>query len=181
MLPSLMPRSVVLARLHAAAHPLARLSPYEAVVKALHVAAAAHPSGDRLDFYDVAATVIPVLFLGIAFQAKALEPGASPSGEWRKGALAIAATLVSFATVSSEAAALRVLALRHTTQDAVTLISACMGLLAFALLVTPVGELILEPLLEEIRGLPSFWVESGAFLILVLILGGAIALAVSLV
>lgn len=93
MLSSLMPWTEVLKRLHAAAHPRAQpphLLPYEAVVKALHeaaaatkaaaaaanalAAAAAHPRGDPLAFFEIAASVIPILYLAIAYQSGAWDP-----------------------------------------------------------------------------------------------------------
>ena len=39
----------------------------------LLAAAKPHPVGDPLAFYSVAATVIPVLFLAVVYEAKALE------------------------------------------------------------------------------------------------------------
>ena len=124
--------------------------------------------GDPLAFYEITATVVPLLFVGIVFQARAIDPE-----DWPKGRLGLAGILVVLATISSEAAALRVLSLQHPTHGAQTLIVVCALFLVFALLVNPVGEAIIEPLLEEIRGLSNFWVEVLAALALAAITVGA--------
>lgn len=130
MLRRLMPWPQVLRRLHAAAHPHAlprRLLPYQALVKALHeaasatkaaaaaadavAAAAAHPRGDPLAFFELAAGVIPILYLAIAYQSSAWEPRTpAPGLEGRLARSAFhAAQLAVAACAVGEAVALNAL------------------------------------------------------------------------
>jgi hypothetical protein len=63
------------------------------------IAALVHKVGDPLAFYTVAATVIPVLFVALVFEAKAFAP--EDSSTERSMDLASALGIVAFAARSA--------------------------------------------------------------------------------
>lgn len=155
MLPLLVPRSVVLARLHAAAHPQPRLLPYEAVVDALHESAAAtkaaglaahaaalaaaHPKNELAAFYTAAAAVVPVLFLALLYQSNLLSlPAAQARARRVAVALAIVVSLLAFV---AETAALAALATQRTTHAREGIVAAGLVGLGVYLVLALAGDL----------------------------------------
>ncbi len=97
----------------------------------LAVAKAATPTvGDPLTFYSVAATIIPVLFLALVYEAKALVLLA-PLVRLN------VAQAVGVLTVGTEAACFRVLANQHPTHHAAKGISTVMLLMGLAVIAQP--------------------------------------------
>jgi hypothetical protein len=87
------------------------------------------PSGDPLDFYVVAATVIPVLFIAITLEARAL--GTSIEDTFTL----IIATLISTTTILGEITAFKVLATQHPTQIARDVIVGAIAVLGFFVII----------------------------------------------
>lgn len=99
------------------------------------IAAVVQRVGDPLAFYTVAATIIPVLFASLVFEAKALDP--SDTERWPP--FLIAAAVVLFA-LAGEVAALKVLGTQHPTKEAHALSVLALATTATALVTLPLAK-----------------------------------------
>jgi hypothetical protein len=91
---------------------------------------AAHPKGDPLAFYTVAATIIPVLFLAVAYEAKVLEL-VPPKIRF------FLAQSVGILAFGAEAVALRVLVHGKPSMRVTHFVSVVILILAIAILTQP--------------------------------------------
>jgi hypothetical protein len=94
------------------------------------LATASRPVGDPLSFYGVAATVIPVLFLSVVYEARTLEQFAGDARYFGSAAAALIAG-------SGEVAAFQVLASRQPTRATQHAISAVLLVLGLIILAQP--------------------------------------------
>jgi uncharacterized membrane protein YhaH (DUF805 family) len=156
MLHRLMPLSVVLARLRRAAHPRAHLHPHlhpllhpsSALIAVLHELAAAsratglaahqlatvaaHQRSDPLAYYEIAATVIPLLYLATVYQANALE-----LRRWGELSSVLTTFMFILWPVIGAAGALQVLAVGHATSLSKVLVTAALVGTAVVLTAVP--------------------------------------------
>lgn len=126
--------------------------------------------GDALGLYEVGATIIPVLFASLIFEAKALERSDEVSERWSPLLLGVAIVL---SAVAGEVAALNVLATQHPTHAADQAVIAAIMVTGASLLVIPVAKAA-APIID---GSPN---KIGLFtLLLFLLLGTGILLGLS--
>jgi arginine exporter protein ArgO len=128
------------------------------------IAAASHKVGDPLAFYSVAATVIPLLFITLVFEAKALAPDEDAPERWTE--LATAVGIVAFA-LGGEVAALKVLLTQHPSAAAQSTIVGSLLLTSFGVLFRPLAALIRPMVREDKRPWKAILLVLGAMAVLV--------------
>jgi hypothetical protein len=104
------------------------------------LAAVTHKVGDPLAFYSVAATIIPVLFLALIYQATALE---SLTPEWGASAALVALVLVAF----GETEALSVLVTQQPSDKAQDIVMLSVSVVFLVV--------VLHPIMSTIKRMPD--------------------------
>jgi len=98
---------------------------------------ASQQGGDLLAFYQVAATVIPVLFIGLAYQARALR-------SLRKEFAVMFSLVMTFVAIKGEFTAMRVLAAGSIAGGDQGVVYAVLGLMLLALMFEPLVSLMID-------------------------------------